>query len=232
MEESDDNDDQVDPATITEARIHSGVVDKLITVIVAFLLKFRIVYNISNRAIVLLLRFFKYLLLLIGQSFRIPSLSSEIYLPQSIPGCYSYLQLNSTPYKEYTVCPTCHMLYDQGTQTLVTRTGTSYQSVACSFVEFPNHPQRRFRLPCNTVLLHNVRCRKEQVFRPRKIYYYYGLKAALCALVKRPNFLNSCNLWLKKNCADMMGDITDGKCGKNLCVLCHLVGSQSIFWDC
>ena len=174
----------------------------------------------SNRAIVVLLRFFKYLLLLIGQSFGVPSLSREIYLPQSIPGCYSYLQLNSTPFKEYTVCPTCHMLYDQEMQTLVTRTSTSYQSIACSFVEFPNHPQRRFRLPCNTVLLNNVKRRKEQVFRPRKIYYYYGLKAALCTLVKRPNFLNICNLWLKnKKCDDMMGDITDGKlCMERICV--------------
>lgn len=134
-----------------------------------------------------------------------------MYLPQSIPGCYSYLQLNSTPYKEYTVCPTCQMLYDQELQALVTRTGTSYQSIACSFVEFPNHPQRRYRLPCNTILLNNVKRRKEHMFRPRKIYYYYGLKAALCTLVKRPNFLDICNLWLKRRkCDDMMGDITDG----------------------
>ena len=89
--------------------IHPGV-DKLITVIVAFLLKFRIVYNISNHAIIVLLRFFKYLLLLIGQSFGVLSLSGQIYLPQSIPGCYSILQLNSTSYKEYTVCPTYQIL--------------------------------------------------------------------------------------------------------------------------
>ena len=142
------------------------VIDKLITVIVAF--QFRIVYNISNRAIIVLLRFFKYLLLLIGQSFGIPSLSSQLYLPQSIPGCYSYLQINSDPYKEYTVCPTCQMLYDQKIQTLVTRVGTSSQSVKCSFVEFPNHPQHRFRLPCNTVLLNSIKRRKEYVFRPKK----------------------------------------------------------------
>ena len=42
---------------ITEAHTHPGiVVDKLITVIVAFLLKFRIVYNISNCAIIVLLK--------------------------------------------------------------------------------------------------------------------------------------------------------------------------------
>ena len=167
----------------------------------------------------MLLRFFKYILLLIGQSFGVPSLSSQLYLPQSIPGCYSYLQINSDPYKEYTVCSTCQMLYDQKVQTLVTRVGTSYQSVACSFVEFPNHPQRRYRLPCNTVLLNSIKRRNEYVFRPKKIYYYYGLKAALCTLVKRLNFLDICNLWLKnKKCDARMGDIADGK---NLCLLCH-----------
>ena len=120
IEESDDNGDQVGRIQVTEAaQIHSGaVVDKLITIIVAFLLKFRIVYNISNRAIIVLLRFFKYLLLVVGQSFGVPSLSSQIYLPQSIPGCYSYLQLNSAPYKVYAVCPSCQMLYDQAVQTL------------------------------------------------------------------------------------------------------------------
>lgn len=28
--------------------------------------------------------------------------------------------------------------------------------------------------------------------------------------MKRPNFLDLCNLWLKRKCDDMMGDITDG----------------------
>ena len=46
------------------------------------------------------------------------------------------------------------------------------------------------------------------------MYYYYGLKAALCTLVKRPNLLDICNLWLKNKCDDMMGDITDGNIWK------------------
>ena len=87
VEDSDDSDDQVDPTHATEAHLNPRVVDKLITVIVAFLLKFRIVYHILIRAIIVLLRF-KYLLLLFGQSFGV---SSQLYLLQSIPGCYSYL---------------------------------------------------------------------------------------------------------------------------------------------
>ena len=54
VEDLDDSDDHdlVDPTHVTEAYLNPGVViDKLITVIVAFLLKFRIVYNISNCAI-------------------------------------------------------------------------------------------------------------------------------------------------------------------------------------
>ena len=129
------------------------MVRKLIVLVITFLLKFRIVYNIPNRVVVVLLRFFKYFVLLVGNSFNIPNIKSEIYFPQSIPGCYNYLNLDSNPFKQYVVCPTCHLLYDQKVQALITRTGTSSQSVLCNFVEFPEHPQHRFRHPCNTALL-------------------------------------------------------------------------------
>ena len=192
-------------------------INKVVTIVIAFLLKFRVVYNIPNRAIVVLLRFIKYLLFVIGQSFGVPQLTNDIYLPQSIQGCYSYLHINSSPYKEYVVCPMCQILYDQELQELVTGSGTSRHSSVCTFVEFPNHPQRRFRQPCNTALMNTVRCGRSHVFRPRKIYYYYGLKLALNTLVKRPNFMNLCNLWLKSRASnDFMADITDGKVWKEL----------------
>lgn len=40
----------------------SPSVKKIISLVIAFLLKLRVVYNISDRAVILLLRFFKFLL--------------------------------------------------------------------------------------------------------------------------------------------------------------------------
>ena len=127
------------------------------------------VYNISDRAVILL-RFFKFLLGVIGTSFGVPELRNGVPFPQSLPGCYSFLDLNATPYKEYVVCPACHMLYDPNTQTLILGTSRRQVSAKCSFVGFPNHPQRRFRLPCDTILLNQVQKKNEITFKPRKIH--------------------------------------------------------------
>jgi len=124
----------------------------------------------------------------IGTSFGVPELRNGVHFPQSLPGCYSFLDLNATPYKEYVVCPACHMLYDPNTQTLILGTSRRQVSAKCSFVGFPNHPQRRFRLPCDNILLNQVQKKNEITFKLRKIYYYYGVKAALSILLNHPNF--------------------------------------------
>ena len=71
----------------------SPSVKKIISLVIAFLLKLRVVYNISARAVILLLRFFKFLLGVIGTSFGVSELRNGVHFPQSLPGCYSFLDL-------------------------------------------------------------------------------------------------------------------------------------------
>ena len=86
--------------------------------IIVFLLKLCIAFKVPDRAIVL--RFFKYLLFMIGTAFNLPDLKSELYLPQSIiHGCYSFLDLNESPFKEFIVSPSCNMLYGSAVHRLV-----------------------------------------------------------------------------------------------------------------
>lgn len=146
-----------------------------------------------------LLRFFKYLLLMIGIAFNLPDLKSELYLPQSIHGCYTFLDLSENPFKEFIVCPSCNMLYGSAIHRLVNGTSSQPQSAKRSFVEFPSHPRRRFRLPCSTVLLNQVQTKNRISFKPRKVYHYYGLQPALSILLNRPNFLTMCNAWLQRS---------------------------------
>lgn len=164
-----------------------------------------------------LLRLFKYLFLLIGTAFGVTELEQPIHFPQSVHGCYSYVNLDPTPYKEYVVCRSCHTLYDQSLQPLILGTTRNPESAKCLVIEFPNHPQQRFRQPCGTVLLHNVQKKQKLVFKPRKIYYYFGIKRALPILLSRPGFLNTCNAWHhNKKPREFLADITDGKVWKEV----------------
>lgn len=95
-----------------------SVLNKLFGLTVAFLLNFRIVHNLSEQALVLLLKFFKYIFLLIGTAFGVPELKTKFYFPQSLHGCYSYMNVSSNSCKEYIVCPGCNMLYNESMQSL------------------------------------------------------------------------------------------------------------------
>ena len=152
IEDSSDTEENPGTNCGTSSRTIPSI-KKILSVIVVFLLKLRIAFNIPDHAIVVLLCFFKYLLLMIGIVFNLPDLKSELYLPQSIHGYYTFLDLSENPFKEFIVCPSCNMLYGSAIHRLVNGTSSQPQLAKCSFVEFPSHPQRRFRLPCSTVLL-------------------------------------------------------------------------------
>lgn len=124
----------------------SGIVLFLVT----FLLKFQLVYKISDTAIVLLLRFIKYLIMMIGKSFTIPTLQNS-YIPASIQGCHSLVGSSHMPFKEYVVCPTCHLLYDPEVTPLTEGTTSNKRSVRCKYVKFPNHPREISKSPTSQI---------------------------------------------------------------------------------
>jgi len=123
--------------------------NKLVGLVVAFCLKFRVVYNIPDRAIVLLLRFFKYIFLAMGRAFQIEQFGNDINVPLTLRKCYALLGLQREPYIEYVSCPSCHLLFDSK---VLQASHNRPELIVCSHVEFPNHPQQRFQLPCNTLL--------------------------------------------------------------------------------
>ena len=201
MEDSDED--------LTQTDHQQSEASRIVTLSVAFLLKFQIFYKISDSAIVTL-RFFKYLLLIVGRSFGVQALQQNLYIPQSIHGCRSISGIAHKSFKEFTVCPTCHMLFDAEIRELVEGTGTNRRSVQCKYIQFPNHHQERFRRSCGAVLLNTVKKPGNRVeYKPRKVYCYYGIKEALSNLMENPEFSNS---WKNRQTnGDMMSDIIDGK---------------------
>lgn len=159
---------------------------------------------------------------MIGTAFQLRDLQN-IDFPVSIRGSYSLLNLSAAPYREFIVCPSCHLLYDSKPQSLIIGLSRQRESAKCSYVEFPEHPQRRFREKCNTALLCRVKRSgiNEVIFKPRRIYYYYGLKRALSILLNRKGFLKLCNQWYQHahsshDHVDILSDITDGNVWKEL----------------
>lgn len=202
---SDDDDDahQTDIPIMTSHRIKN-----LIGLVVTFFLTFRVIYNVSDQAILLLLKFVKYLICKVGTAFQISELSNDLRFPKTIQGCYSLLKQNKSPCTEFIICPSCHMLYDHSIVASSSRT----QIPKCSFVEFPNHPHLRFRQPCNYTLLNSVLRKGTVNLKPKKLYYFYGIKASLSAMLLRHNFLNICNDCLTtQQIKPLMADITDGR---------------------
>ena len=191
---------------------------KITGIVVSFLLMFRVIYGISDRAIVLLLRFFNYFLKLIGNSYGLAQPEHTTHMPLTIKGCYSLLNLNPFPCKVYTVCPSCHLLYD-----FIDK----HEHATCKFIEFPHHPQQRFRQPCNTVLFNKILKGNQSQLKPKKVYYYYGIEAALSVLLSRPNFLNYCNHWIDvERQENVFSDITDGLVWKEIVESCVAEGTN------
>ena len=118
----------------------------------------------------LLLKFFRHLIATIVKIYDNSSATnSNAYIPLSIRGCYSLLGMKETPFRRYTVCPSCHLLYDSDK---LLSSNTRAEEFKCTFVEFPNHPQARFRLPCNSRLFDKVQKKHGIHFKSRKLYYY------------------------------------------------------------
>ena len=150
-----------------------------------------------------------YFITKVGTIFQIHELSNaDTRFPKTIRGCYSLLKQRKSLCAEFITCPSCHMLYDQSILALSTRR----EIPKCTFIEFPDHPYLRFRQPCNSTLLNSTLIKGKLKLKPKKLYYFYGIKASLCAMLLRNNFLNICNQYIRvQQGGPFMADIVDGK---------------------
>jgi len=193
---------------------------KVITIFMMFLALWQFLFNISNKAMDLLIKFFKKFLLVLANFIgndRLRQLQNNF--PSSHSQIYKLLGLDDDAFTEYVLCPTCYLLYHY--KDCVETTFGRRHSKKCIFVNFPDHPHRNQREPCNTVLLtctDKLDINNELIFIPKKTYPYCSLKKSLARIVYQTDFMLKSEEWrgrLGKIPDDVMGDVYDAQVWKD-----------------
>lgn len=181
-----------------------------------FLFTWQTLFKVSDVGMNVLFAFISRFLNLLVVMFRLTSAMKIVkYLPGSIYAARKIFRGNFDRFVKYASCPRCHQIYtiDDCEVVLPNR---SVVSSKCSYIMFPDHPQRARWRPCNTVLMKTVRTSNgTNSLYPRQMYCYKSVVESLKELVLRPGFVEKCETWRSRNIASgTLHDIYDGKIWK------------------
>lgn len=86
-------------------------------------------------------------------------------------------------------------------------------SAVCHDIEFPNHPHKSRRKPCQTLLMKSIQTSTgTTTLYPRVLYCYKSLAQSLKDLLLRPGFIEISERWRNREVPqDTLADIYDGK---------------------
>ena len=197
---------------VSVVHVHTteGELDELHTMryILFFVLIWKGVFRIADNAINILLRFLKALTKVLWKS--------QISIPITLKSVMRKLGMDDN-FKSFVVCPKCHSLYN--IEDCIKHLGPQRNPVTkkCRFVEFPNHPQKRFQQPCNERLLKELKLASGGIkLVPYKAFCYRSVIQTLSERFITPRFTDLINSWHDhKSSADMFTDIYDGKLWKD-----------------
>ena len=116
-----------------------------------------------------------------------------VVFPSSLYRARKACHINDLKFKRYVVCRKCHRLYFL--KDSISGTGIARRSTVCPYKAYPNHPHRRMRTQCWTLLLKTIE-----------------LASGRQALLNRPGFSSSCEEWRSRRVkSGVMDDEYDGK---------------------
>ena len=215
--ESDDNEIEPTGNSPPTLRETNKQVYSLVRWVTIFVCLWQALFTISDAAVELLLKFITTFLRLLASLIRV-SLLSE--LVANMPGILyllkKYLESDTESFTNYVVCPTCFTLYKLEDCFSLNEMGEKVPK-RCSHVQFPNHPQRSYRLPCSTSLLTKVNMSGGRIkYVPRYTYAYQSIKHSLQRLLYRPGFTELLEHWRKRQSKEgCMSDVYDGQVWNN-----------------
>ena len=142
-----------------------------------------------------------------------PALSLVVdVLPKSI---YQFKKSQGFLYddfKKYAVCPKCHALYD-----LKVCDKSKSGPPRCTFIQHPNHPQKRFREQCGTELFREIILTNgSKKYYPVKTFCWKSIRETLQAFLNRKGFQKSCEAWRNRTLIPgTLRDVYDGRVWKS-----------------
>ncbi|XP_056016818.1 uncharacterized protein LOC130053518 [Ostrea edulis] len=182
--------------------------DMLIASLLKVLLRWQLLFYVSDLAFSYLLLLFKSVLYLVSStSENIQKLYKKF--PSNLYQLHKIISFEKDIFLKKVVCPKCYALYDipdcsdevEGMQI----------SKKYSNVVSPNHALAHFRRPCGEILLKTVLTNSKTNLVPKKTFCYQSIKDSLQTLVNRDGFEDLCELWRTRNVPDyILMDVFDG----------------------
>ena len=194
----------------------ASVIDVIFRHFFGFLILWQAVFNISNAAISVFMKFFKYFILLLGRAYNSDSLcSASSPLPTTRETILRLLNSGEGAYIEYVVCPKCDSLYEYK-DCIKTNPNGTLESKSCCHVAAPNHPHLSRRVACGCVLMKKQKTKKKMTLIPRKVYPYMSIVKSLEMILSRPGYLEKCEQWRSRGStvSEYLSDVYDGEVWK------------------
>ena len=186
---------------------------RVISLYIMFLFTWQRLFRISDTGIGVLFLFVATLFTVLVTRFGLDCLNEFVtQLPKNITQARNYVGHCRDNFTRYVSCPKCHYVYDLDI-CKIQMPDKSFQSRKCTYMKFPNHPQLAHRKKCDTVLIKTVKTSAgTTVLQPQQIFCYRKISEALQDCIKRPNFIQQCELWRSRKVQDdTLCDVYDGK---------------------
>lgn len=182
-----------------------------------FISAWHAMFRVSINAIDCFLKFFKFFVWSMGNSFQLQQMyDNSTAVPSSLKAVHKSLNIRDD-FMCYVVCPSCHSIYEYR-DCIIHRSNGSKESKRCCHIQYPNHTQVSLRTKtCDTVLLKKIKTKSGYRLQAKKTYAYMPLKKSIGRLVARKDMLDMCEKWRSRQQSipsSYMGDVYDGNIWK------------------
>lgn len=171
-----------------------------ITVFIHLLFAWQMTFTVSDNSVQILLNIIGYFLTMLQFCLQGDRFNNVLEMfPDTLFKARKYVGFDKDEFFKFVVCPKCTRLFTYD-QAYVTENGIR-KTNKCDFVEYPNHPQLRFRGPCGAALMKTVVSadgRKTSLY-PHKIYCYQSLKISLQRLIERKEIYTALKRKIEKH---------------------------------
>jgi hypothetical protein len=172
--------------------------------ILTFIMLFKHTFNLTEVAVVLLLRFIGILYQYWTKRNNFPT---TLHLVRNALDIHPHAGFDL-----YAVCRKCHALYnlqdiailDDDRKTLIPKT--------CSNRVFSHHQRRSLRGECGEPLGKQTKFTRKILIKPNIVYPYHSLLVSLQEFLIQPDFESACERWRARHVPPgVLGDIYDGR---------------------